>query len=831
MKLTTSRFFILLAVCVLAGTTAFAQGSRLKRAAGMMDDLNYSEAIRVYTEVLETTDDPEAKIRLAEAYRKTNDAVNAEYWYGQVVRLPESTAMHKLFYGQALQQNGKCDQANEWFALFIQEMPDDLRGQYLARACDYEEELRTKNLGVYDVQTLDFNSGLDDFGAAVYQNGLIFASDRSKGVAVKRDHAWTGNPFLELYYVETRRTDQEDPLSTVYGRADKFSDDLNSKFHDAAVSFAQDGKQMFFTRNNFKDGKLGKSDDGIVKLKIFYSVKDDEDGWGDLQGLPFNSDEYSVAHPALSPSGTRLYFASDMPGGFGGMDLYYSEKDNGRWGPPINLGPVINNEGNEAFPFVDNTGKVYFASDSHIGLGGLDLYYTTEKGPTEWALPENLGAPMNSTHDDFAIMVEESGDFGYFSSNRPGGAGRDDIYAFTRSGVPVEVLVIDAKTRLPIEGATVLNGCSAATTVTDINGIAATDMGEDQECEFTASAERYEDASKKASTINFTDNKLVVEIELNPLREYSVEGFVFDESTAEPLEGVTVTMTSSCSEEEQTVTTDATGRYSFEMETGCCYTVRGTLESYLSDKHTDLCAVDTASTRQYIKNLFLQPTIYGGPRDNTIADNPNDLPVKPGTSDDARLYRDPATMLYVDQETGKPANGVIGGRTYRDGQVLLNNGKFEEGLTDMRRGEAIPYLLHIYYDFNKATIRQEARADLESLYAMLTDNPEVIIEIGSHTDARGTDDYNLRLSQRRAEAVVRYLEARGISRDRMVPRGYGETVPVNNCNNNVPCSEREHQFNRRTEFRVLGCTDCTESGKQSIPKQDVEVSRCKSCPF
>ncbi len=827
MKLTYTRFFLYFAIALMGSTTAFAQSGRLKRAAGMMDDLNYSEAIEQYTDILESSDDPEAKIRLAEAYRKTNDAVNAEYWYGQVVRLPESEPEHKLYYGQALQQNGKCDQAKEWFSLYIQERPDDLRGQYLARACDYEQELRTKNIGVYDVQHLDFNSGLDDFGASMYQNGLVFASDRSKGVAVKRDHAWTGNPFLELYYVETRRTDPTDPLSTVYGRADKFSENFNSKFHDAAVSFADDGEQMFFTRNNFKDGKLGKSDDGIVKLKIFYSEKSGDSGWGELQTLPFNSDEYSVAHPALSPSGERLYFASDMPGGFGGMDIYYSEKDNGRWGPPINLGPVVNNEGNEAFPFVDHTGKIYFSSDSHVGLGGLDLYYTTERGPMDFTQPENLGAPMNSTHDDFSIMVEEDGNFGYFSSNRPGGSGRDDIYSFTRSGVPVEVLVIDANTRLPIEGATVLNGCSAATTVTDINGIAATDMGEDQECEFTASAERYEDASKKASTINFTDSKLVVEIELQPLREYSVEGFVFDESTGEPLEGAKVTLSSNCDEDDQEMFTDATGRYMFELETGCCYTVRGTLESFLSDKQTDLCAVDTAGTRNFIENLFLQPTIYGGPNiditDNTGMEG--DVP-KP------RVYQDMNTMLFVDSDTGKPASGMINGTTYDKGKRLSSDGTiFVPGPANAARGEAIAYLLHIYYDFNKASIRQEARADLDQLYTMMIDNPEVIIEIGSHTDARGTDDYNLRLSQRRAEAVVRYLVQRGISRDRMVPRGYGETVPVNNCNNNVPCSEREHQFNRRTEFRVLGCTDCTESGKKSLPKEDVEVSRCKSCPF
>ena len=808
---------------------ADAQSSRLRRAERMMEDLNYSQAIEQYTQILESSDDPMAKINLAEAYRKVNDVENAEYWYGQIVRLPESEPVHKLYYGQALQQNGKCDQAKEWYSLYIQEAPDDLRGQYLARACDYEEELRTKNVGVYEVQHLDFNSALDDFGGAVYQNGLVFASDRAQGAAVKRDHAWTGNPFLELYYVETRRTDEEDPLSTVYGRAEKFAADVNSKFHDAAVSFTEDGEQMFFTRNNLLDGKLGRSDDDVIKLKVFYAEKigENKDGevkWSDLQSLPFNSDEYSVTHPALSPSGQRLYFASDMPGGFGGMDVYYSEKENGRWGPPINLGPVVNTEGHEAFPYADNTGRIYLASDGHIGLGGFDVYYTMERGPGDFAQPENLGAPVNSVADDHSIYVTQEGDFGYFSSNRNGGAGQDDIYSFTRSGVPVEVLVIDQTTRLPIEGATVLNGCTAATSLTDIDGLAAVDMGEDQTCEFTASAEGYEDVTAEATTVNFTESKLIVEIALGTLREFTIEGFVFDEATGEPLDGAEVTLTSDCDEDDQIVTTDATGRYDFELATGCCYTVRATLENYLTDKQTQICSSDTASTRSFVENLFLAPTQFSGVDGEQLVD---------GTSVPAnqRVVRDDATGTYIDTETGRPAEGLIGRTTYENGQIVDGDG-FETGYADnTERGTAIPYLLHIYYDFNKASIREEARADLDKLYTMMEDNPEVIIEIGSHTDARGTDDYNTRLSQRRAEAVVRYLSQRGIARERMVPRGYGESVPVNNCSNNIPCSEREHQFNRRTEFRVLGCTECDEAGKVSTPKEDIEVSRCKGCPF
>ncbi len=816
-------FLLLLLACV---QVADAQSNRIKRAQRMMADLNYSEAIQQFNQILESNDDAEAKIALAEAYRKINDPINAEYWLGQIVRLPEATPVHKLYYGQALQQNGKCDQAKEWFAIFMREQPDDLRGQYLGRACDYEQELLTRSAGIYEVTHLDFNSALDDFGATVYEDGILFASDRSQGVAIKRDHAWTGNPFLELFYVKSMRTDEADPQTTVYGTPDKFEKSFNSKYHDAAVTVAEDGEQMFFTRNNYKDGKLGRSDDGIVKLKVFYADKKGTE-WGELQSLPFNSDEYSVLHPAISPSGKRLYFASDMPGGFGGMDVYYSEKENGRWNPPVNLGPNVNNEGHQAFPFIAPDGKIYFASDGHVGLGGYDIYYTTEKGPFEFTLPENMGAPINSTADDHSITSLEDGNFGYFSSNRTGGAGKDDIYSFVRTGVPVEVLVIDADTRLPIEGATVLNGCTSGSTLTDVNGIAAMDMTEAEECKFTASAESYEEASKTATTVGFKGNKLIVEIPLKSLKEYSVEGFVFDESTGEPIEGAMVTLIDPLDPKNLTALTDPAGRYTFDLKSGSCYTIRATKKDFLSAKVDDLCATDTARTLVFDVNLFLQPTIYSGPKDDELAGTA----IRPDNDPDSRLYQDGATGLYIDSDTGKPANGKINGRIYNNGQVVNTGGKFDRGLSDIKAGDAIPYLLHIYYDFNMATIRAEAREDLDGLYAMLTENPEIIIEIGSHTDARGSDDYNVRLSQRRAEAVVRYLEQRGVSRDRLVPRGYGETVPVNNCNNNVPCSEREHQFNRRTEFRVLGCSTCEDTGKKSLPREEVEVSRCRNCPF
>ena len=454
-------FFIGAIVC----STIFGQSTKLKKANQHMEALNYQAAILLYNEALEKSDEPEAKMNLAECYRKVNDPSNAEYWYGQVVRLPQVEPIHKLYYGQMLQRNGKCDLAKEWFEKYVVDVPDDMRGQYLLKACDYEDELRTKNSGIFEIAHMQFNSNLDDISPTYFKHGVVFASERDRGTAVKRNHGWTGNPFLELYFIEAKQIKGEECGNVMYGRPEKFSDQLNTKYHDAAVTFSDDQKQIFFTRNNFEDGKVGKSDDGIIKLKVFQGdIKGTQDyrgqtEWQNLKGLPFNSDEYSVAHPTLSSDGKKLFFSSDMPGGFGGMDLYVSDKEGGRWGPPINLGPSINTEGNEIFPSFHKTGKLYFASDGLIGLGGLDIYFIEDKGNGEWTEVENLGYPINTIADDFSITLNEEGTCGYFASDREGGVGQDDIYSFRKTASPVQILVFDKETREPIEGASVVIDC------------------------------------------------------------------------------------------------------------------------------------------------------------------------------------------------------------------------------------------------------------------------------------------------------------------------------------------------------------------------------------
>ena len=284
-------------ICLFSLSALSAQSSKLKRAKKFYDNLAYYEAIEMYNIILEKDDNAEAKIYLADSYRKINDTENAEYWYGQVVRLPEAQPVHKLYYGMMLQRNGKCDLAREWYVQYVEAVPDDVRGQYLEKACDFEEELNVKNASVFQITHLSINSNLDDFSPAFSKNGLIFASERDKGSAVKREHSWTGNPFLELFSVEVSGGGEE--CNFTYGRPTKLSTSINDKFHEAAVTFTPDKNEMFFTANNYS----GQADDGSRKLKIYSAVSQGGEGWSDVQSLPFNSDEYSVAHPTLTPEG------------------------------------------------------------------------------------------------------------------------------------------------------------------------------------------------------------------------------------------------------------------------------------------------------------------------------------------------------------------------------------------------------------------------------------------------------------------------------------------------------------------------------------------------
>jgi len=298
---------------------------------------------------------------------------------------------------------------------------------------------------------LEFNTEFSDHSPSLDNNGnLVFSSSRGGGAVFD----WDKMPFLDLYSVGLN--DDADTTAVL------IEGDINTEVHESSAVFTKNGKVMYFTRNNFHNKKLGIDGTGITRLKL-YRAKLVENEWTDVEELPFNSDEYSVAHPALDHDEEKLYFASDMPGSYGESDLYeVAINEDGTFGKPVNLGEYINTEGKETFPFVSKTGDLYFSSNGHIGLGGLDVFYS-KVGQSVFSEPYNVGKPINSPSDDFSFIIDTETDEGFFSSNRSGSKGSDDIYSFIQTepleikcGQYIKGVIYDQETKEILPGAEVL---------------------------------------------------------------------------------------------------------------------------------------------------------------------------------------------------------------------------------------------------------------------------------------------------------------------------------------------------------------------------------------
>lgn len=807
---------LLLLVCLAFSATA--QKAKLQRANKEFDKFNYQTAIPLYLEILDKVDVAEAKIKLAEAYRRVNNWTEAEFWYGQIVHLPDAKPVYMLYYGKSLQANGKCDLAKQWFEEYHRLEPHDLRGKLLAQACtkDEIERMINKCNDCYEIQPVPINTKYDDFGPMFFGGGLVFASERDNGGLVERTYEWTGFPFLELYFTQVDTLDDENYEYTYEKQPKEYRGKINTKYHDGPISFSEDEQRIFVTRNNYLDGDRGRDDEGITRLQVY--VGERQGGkWANLTGLPFNSDEYSVAHATLASDGKTLYFSSDMPGGFGGMDLYQSVFEDGTWGPPINLGPRINTEGHEVFPYFHRqSDKLYFASDGQVGLGGLDVYYVMDNDGV-WTPPSNVGAPINSKWDDHSIILNDDESFGYFSSNRSGGAGRDDIYSFRKKVVKVEVLVYDQITGDPIPGAEVYISCSKETLITGNNGRVEIEMPIDKCCDFTANKSGYLEKKEESCTDGYEPGtKMFVKIPLMPPLEFNLAGVVYDANTNLPITGAKVELTNDCDEPIAYVTTGADGAYEFlDLSPNCCYKVKGSKEPvYIAKSFDNICTKGARESKDFKRDIPLMRT--------------GEIPVAGGNDPNGPPMGDP-----IDQD----GDGLVDGYDNNgDGLIdVFANGP--ENVTipvDPGQVRPLSYVIkHIYYDFDQSYIRDDAQGPLDTLIMMLNDNENYIVEIGSHTDARGSDRYNDRLSQKRAKAVVNYLANAGISRSQLRYVGYGESQPTNDCVDEVPCSEDQHQRNRRTEFRIIGTVSGSmfDTPLTSEPPRYVKTDPCVGCPF
>lgn len=826
----TMRSFILLVCTLLLAVSVQAQSAKLRRAQKLMDRGDYQGAISLYVSVLDRGDDAEAKKNIAECYRKIGNSHEMEYWYGQVVLMPNADPKAMLYLAQAKQRNGKYKDAEKWVNQYLKDYPDDLRAQMILKASNEETVRNLRALGaLYKVQACEeLNTDKDEFCAVrtgKESNTLVFTSARDKGTARYMTDARTGEAFTELY-TTTIQNPQDPDFNYRYEKPKKFVGKLNHKYHDGPASFSADGSKLFLTRNSMD----GKSEDGFIRLKI-YEADGGGKSWDTPKSLPFNDNEYSVAHPSIAADGSALYFASNMPGGYGGMDLYVSYYLNGRWEPPVNLGPSINTEGNEVFPFIHEDGTLYFSSDGHTGLGGLDIYLAKESYG-QWSDPTNLGFPVNSVSDDFGISLNERKTHGYFASNREGGKGGDDIYSFSKLSIEVEVLVVDKNSQTALEAAEVISSCTDAKSfTTNSEGKVIIEIPVTAGCDFAAEKTLYKPNSVRKNTEELkAGDKLFVQIPLEIERIFDLSGRVIDGFTKEPVEGALVRLKSDCDglKDEQQTLTDRDGRYEFlEIQENCDFQVLVRKSGYTENSASFATRKLEEGESLIEYNLVINCDDQRNPNcsqpgeidplDTNFIDDPyKPLPPSGDPSYDKDEF---GAKSRKDLDSTQLANGDLKITNRKTGnQKIIKNNQTVIILSPDGDTLAVippvgkPELVHIFYDFDDARIREDAQPGLDALVEFMNTYPQARVSITSHTDARGSTRYNKVLSERRAQSAVSYLLQNGISKKRLKAKGMGKELMLNDCYDDVPCSEEQHQENRRTEFIV---SDYDESGTRT----------------
>jgi len=411
------KIFIIF-TCFAVGFNAFAQEKSSKEIKGDKKYFVYSfeKSIDYYSHTKNLT--PEGQRRLAESYYNINQNFLAEEAYLKLINTNQGLVPNDYFVlARLLKSNGKTDQSLIMMDKFAELNPNDLRAKdYLANKSTLAD--LNKDNGKYVVKSLDVNSDADDFGPIFYKDKIIFSSTKSAPKMIVKNYNLTGKPFWRIYIADV----EDGQLKN----AKVFEKSLNGNMHDGPASLSNDGTFMAFTRNNYSD----KSIDKVVELQIHFSTFADEK-WSEPTPFNLNNTEYSVGHPSLTANGKTMYFTSDMPGGFGGADIYRTTKnDDGTWSKAENMGDKINTESDEMFPFIEeNSQKLYFSSNGRFGLGGLDIFVAKLNGTTVQTV-QNAGFPLNTVADDYAVIVNSTSTKGYVSSDRAGGKGGDDIYAF-----------------------------------------------------------------------------------------------------------------------------------------------------------------------------------------------------------------------------------------------------------------------------------------------------------------------------------------------------------------------------------------------------------------
>jgi outer membrane protein OmpA-like peptidoglycan-associated protein/tetratricopeptide (TPR) repeat protein len=608
---------------IAIGTSIFAQNQVTKAADKLFLRYEYVKAIKEYQKLVdEGKADPYVYKQLADTYYNMFNSADAIKWYAKAT-LTTQDAETYFRYAQMLKSSGKFEESNQQMNTFALLSPNDLRVKAYKENPNYIPRLPQGT--TYEVTSLPISSDKMDFGAIMYDKTLYFSSARK---ANGKNYGASGEPFLDVY-----TSFKED--SGIFSAPTPLTS-INHKGHDGPVTISSDGNTMYFSSDSFRNGLFEKDNGNHLKLgrnNLFIATKSG-DSWADIKALPFNSNLYSLSNPSLSRDGKTLYFSSNMEGSIGGVDIWKVSINGDQYGKPENLGPKINTEGNESFPFIadDNT-TLYFASNGKPGLGGLDIFKINLAKGTE---AENMGKPLNTEKDDFDFTFNKAQNIGFLSSNRNG---NDDLFLATPvCAVDLIVVVTNAKTREILPEA-------------------------------------------KVAILDAKNNIIATEV------------------------------------------SNANGEVNFKVECDTPYSLQASKEGFEGNEF------NVSKSKGPTVNLS--------------------LPLK-------------------------PINEII---------------------------TPTSIVLHpIYFEFDKSNITQQGAFELDKLVQVMKSNQNLVIFAKSHTDTKGSDEYNLSLSDRRAQATVQYVISKGIPAERITGKGFGENEPIIPCKS---CTEEENAKNRRSEFLIV----------------------------
>lgn len=644
------HYLIFYFLFALLNTSAFAQIALVEKANTKYSTYDFIDARKIYLKVVEKNyGSAEIYRKLGNTYYFNSDYSKAAKWYYNLIdRFPnEALTVDYFRAAQCLKSINQPEEAEKLMEIYR------FKGGKITSLDSYKNVADTLfKKGVHDklfeIEKIPVNTEYSDFGPAFYGDNIVFASSRKNPTLSKEQTnelaGWDEQPFLNLYQVSLDK-------DMNFGKVKAFNKNVNSPYHESTAVFTKDGNTMYFTRNNYINGKKKRDRDHVVRLKIYKATRNGNT-WENIQELPFNNDNYSVGHPTLSPDEDKLYFSSDMPGSLGMSDIWYVKiLGEDIYTSPVNLGNKINTAERETFPFVSDENNLYFSSDGHSGMGGLDIFVTKLEENSHGEV-STFGEPINSPKDDFGFIIKEDR-IGYFTSNRDGkeGSKSDDIYQIW------------------------------------------------ERCEIT------------------------------------IQGPVTDKKTGELIPNAEVTLIDSNNKEVKTVTVGSDATFTFLLNCQEQYTLRAKKEKYYPKEKV----IETPNNPKTIK----MPIKLNMPLALELSDPcpPNDL--------GCRLTLQP-----------------------------------------------------IYFDYDKSNIRPDAEIELAKILAALKEYPTLKIHIESHTDSRGNDSYNLKLSESRAQATLSWLLKKGIDITRLTAKGYGESELINKCTNQTTCTEDEHQLNRRSMFII-----------------------------